>query len=73
MREMFELAIRTDVMRRALKVSLFVGSLLVAINHGDHVIAGSIGQSDLLKMLLTYFVPYGVSSFSSAAALRGSL
>lgn len=73
MRDLFGLALRRDIVRRALKVSLWVGSLLIAINHGDHVITGSISQADLLKMLLTYCVPYGVSTFSSVAALRGSL
>ena len=53
---------------RALKVSAIVGTLLVAINQGDLLLAG--GMPPLWKILLTYFVPYAVSSYSSAALLR---
>jgi hypothetical protein len=72
LRETFELVTRRDVVVRALRVALLVGTVLIAINHGDRILNGSVAQLDFLKMFLTYFVPYGVSTFSSVAAIRGS-
>ena len=65
-------ASRPDVVRRALRIAVIVGTLLISINHGDKILSGSLQDGDWLKMFLTYFVPYGVSTVSSVAALRGS-
>ncbi|MEM8694949.1 MAG: nitrate/nitrite transporter NrtS [Pseudomonadota bacterium] len=54
--------------RRALKVSGIVGTLLIMINQGDLLLTG--GWPPLWKIILTYLVPYGVSSYSTAALLR---
>ncbi len=54
--------------RRALKVSAIIGTLLLAINQGDLIAAGY--WPPLWKILLTYIVPYAVSSYSTAALLR---
>ena len=54
--------------RRAIKVSLVIGTLLVLINQGDVIMAGAMPP--IWKILLTYLVPYGVSSYSTAALLR---
>ncbi|GGB81338.1 nitrate/nitrite transporter NrtS [Henriciella pelagia] len=50
--------------KRALKVGLLVGSILVLINQGDGMIGGAIPP--YWKVLLTYCVPYCVSSYSTA-------
>ncbi|NNL86449.1 MAG: nitrate/nitrite transporter NrtS [Myxococcales bacterium] len=71
MGEFLELALRRDVVRRALRIAALVGTLLIAINHGDRILGGRVETGDLLKMFLTIFVPYGVSTVSSVAALRG--
>ena len=65
---MHRLMLRPVAVRRALKVSLLVGTLLVAINQGDAIMAGDMPP--LWKIVLTYLVPYGVSSYSTAALLR---
>ena len=56
------------VLRRALRTSLLVGTLLVLINHGPTVWQGQLPP--LWQMLLTYWVPWGVSAWSSVAAIR---
>lgn len=53
---------------RAVKVSTLVGTLLLVINQGDLVLSGMVPPP--WKVLLTYIVPYAVSSWSSVAALR---
>ena len=65
-----DLARRPDVVRRARRVALIVGTLLVLINYGDRIFTGDLGQADWLKMALTYLVPYGVSTWSAVLALR---
>ena len=51
---------------RALKVALVVGTVLAVINHYDAILARTLGATTILKMLVTYAVPYSVSTFSSA-------
>lgn len=50
--------------KRALQVGAVVGTILVAINHGDAILKGEMPS--ILKMMLTYCVPYCVSSYSTA-------
>ena len=64
------LAFRGDVFLRALKTGLLVGTILVLINHGDALLAGNLDRGRLLRMGLTFMVPYLVSTSSSVGALR---
>lgn len=66
----YALARRRDVVLRAGKTAVFVGLILIAINHGDALLAGQWTSELILKMLLTFAVPYCVSTFSSVGALR---
>ena len=50
MRETFELVTRRDVVVRALRVALLVGTVLIAINHGDRILNSSVAQLDFLKI-----------------------
>lgn len=58
-----------SVVARGLRVALIVGTLLTIINQGDMLLAGQ--WPPLWKILLTFFVPYGVSTYSSAAYMVG--
>jgi hypothetical protein len=53
---------------RALKVAGVVGPILTMINQYDVLLRGDFSFHLLSKILLTFFVPYSVSSFSSARA-----
>lgn len=66
------IASRRDVVIRALKTAAFVGFVLIGINHGDALLAGSVDATRLAKMLLTFAVPYCVSTWSSVGALKGA-
>ena len=72
MHEALELARQPRVVRRALAYAVVVGSLLIAINHGQAILAGEIDRGRLLQMGLTVMVPYAVSTLSSVGALRGT-
>ena len=69
MREWLAIAFSGTVRRRALKVALVVGAVLLAINHGDAILSGHISLVRLLRMLLTVTVPYVVSTVSSVGAI----
>ena len=47
-----------------------VGSVLVAINHGDALVRGELGWVRVAKMALTYCVPYLVTTLASVGAIR---
>ena len=59
--EWLKSASRPATIRRACATSLMVGPLLIAINHGQAIIAGQITQERIFQMLLTVVVPYMVS------------
>ena len=65
-----DLAAERSVVRRALGYAVVVGSVLIAINHGDALLAGEVSSGRWIKMGLTVMVPYLVSTLSSVAATR---
>jgi hypothetical protein len=66
----FETATSRSVVRRALFYAVVVGAVLITINHGDAILRGELDRVRLLKMTLTLFVPYTVSTLSSVQAMR---
>jgi len=59
-------ACSNGIPRRSLYVALVVGTILNLINQGDAL----LGQTDLnvIKMMLTYFVPYAVCTYGAVTA-----
>lgn len=53
---------------RAVKVAGIVGPILTIINQYDVLLSGNYSPRVMGKILLTFLVPYCVSSFSSARA-----
>ena len=66
----FAVARSRSVVIPAIKVALFVGTLLALINHAEKFASLAFSASDLFKILLTYLVPYGVSTWSAVKAIR---
>lgn len=64
------IALRPSVVKRAIKYALVVGTILIAINHSDAILRGEVDAPRLLRMVLTVFVPYAVSTLSSVDAIR---
>ena len=65
-----EVATSRPVVRRAFGYLIVVGSILVAINHGDALLLGDVDGTRLFKIMLTPLVPYAVSTLSSVSAIR---
>ncbi len=67
-----KLALSMQVVPRALKAALLVDTILAFINHGEKILGGSLSGQDFYKILLTYLVPYGVSTWSAVRAIQAS-
>tara|TARA_A100001011_G_C13746824_1_gene609639 strand:+ start:253 stop:474 length:222 start_codon:yes stop_codon:yes gene_type:complete len=65
----FILAVRKDVIKRALKIALVVGFILAAINHGDRILLDQMKSIDWIKVVVTFFVPYSVATISAVLTL----
>ncbi len=70
MKESLRLAVQPSVVKRALKYAVFVGLVLITINHGEAILKGQLSSARLFQMALTALVPYIVSTLSSVGALR---
>ncbi|MDV7103350.1 nitrate/nitrite transporter NrtS [Vibrio sp. TH_r3] len=67
-KQMLEIALSKKVAMRSFKVALVVGASLMIINHGDALMNGNIDNERLIKILLTFCVPYLVSTYSAVSA-----
>jgi hypothetical protein len=61
------------MLRRAITVAAVIGTLLTVINQGDVLVTGRLSSLGLLKIGLTYLVPFGVSVYSALAMGRRRL
>ena len=66
----FEIASDRSVMRRASRIALVVGTILIMINQGNTILSGNGTGETVLKCVLTFMVPYCVSTYSSVMAVR---
>ena len=62
-----KIAISKGVVKRAIKVSLIVGTALNLINQGEAIVMLNIEDVNFLKFFLTYLVPYGVTTYTATA------
>ena len=60
-------ATHSATMRRAAFTALLVGLILTAINHGPALLDGQVTGERICQILLTFLVPYSVSTISSVA------
>lgn len=65
-----DIATRRSVVVRAARVALVVGVVLGLLNHGDAIFSGNVTTGQVLKICLTFLVPYSVSTYSSVLAIR---
>ena len=70
MKTWLQLAVRSDVVVRSLKIAAVVGSILALINHYDRILAGTWTLTMAAKIGLTYLVPYCVATVAAIGALR---
>ncbi|WP_420413473.1 nitrate/nitrite transporter NrtS [Roseibium sp.] len=63
-------ALGKPALKRAAVIAAIVGTLLACINHGDRMLLGTLDTAGVLKIVLTYFVPFSVSLVSSVLAVK---
>jgi hypothetical protein len=68
-KEFLTLCFTQRIAKRASLTSIVVGAILIAINHGDALLQGQVDLNRLFKIILTIFVPYFVSTVSSASTI----
>lgn len=68
-REWLHIASRRPIVMRGLKYGIVVGSILIIINHGNAIAAGTVDSTRVIQMILTLLVPYCVSTASSVGAI----
>lgn len=64
------IATSMPVVQSATRVALLFGSILAMINHGQDILRWSLSGTALLQVLLTYLVPYCVSTYSAVRAIQ---
>jgi hypothetical protein len=64
------LARRPEVVLTALKIAAVVGTILCLINQAPAMVSQQFSGGNVLQMLLTYLVPYCVSTYSSVKMIR---
>jgi hypothetical protein len=65
-RRFMHLAFSDGVPRRALMVAAVIGTVLNLINQGDAIFGDA--PVNITKLILTYLVPYGVSTHGAVSA-----
>jgi hypothetical protein len=55
---------KKEIFHTAIKTSLVVGTILALINHYDSIITMSLGGTQIIQIILTYFVPYSVATYA---------
>ncbi len=58
------------VVRRAFVTALIVGTVLTTINQGDRILVGDVTPVVLAKAVLTFCVPFAVSTSGALGAAR---
>lgn len=59
-----------DTIVRSLKAALVIGTLLGLINHGQALVSGHFTLSDLVPLLITYLVPFSVTTYGQVQGKR---
>jgi len=60
-----DLVFSKEVVTTAVKLALIVGTILGLINHGPDIINNTLTSEQIIQILITYLVPYSVSTYSS--------
>jgi len=69
-RSIISYCLERDTLLFALKLALFVGTILALINHGQAIFTGHLTFDQLIPMLITYLVPFSVSMYSQVQGKR---
>jgi hypothetical protein len=63
---------RPALLRRSLLTALVVGTLVAAINQGNHIVTGDVASDLAWKIPLTYCVPFCVATWGALINSRAT-
>ncbi|MFT4537151.1 MAG: hypothetical protein ACI9P5_004532 [Saprospiraceae bacterium] len=63
-----DIALQHATLRTSIKVAVIVGIILNLINQGDLIIAMNFEAINFSKFIITFFIPFGVSTYSTVTA-----
>ena len=63
--KIFKIALEKEILWSSIKVAFIVGLILNLINQGDKLVLLNFKELALGKLLLTFIVPYLVSTYAS--------
>ncbi len=69
--KILHLAFAHGTPKKAFLTSLFVGTLLLVINHGDQILRGQFPH--VVKIIFTYLIPYLVTTWGSILGKKTKL
>ena len=64
------IATTRSVVLRATRIALIVGIVIALINYGDRMVMATMDATSWLKCMMTFLVPYCVSTYSAVQAVR---
>jgi hypothetical protein len=64
----WQFAFSKKTVNKAIKVAIVVGIILNLINQGEKMLTLDLSHINWFKFILTFFVPYSVSTYSAAQA-----
>jgi len=67
---LLKLVFSKQIVRTALKLSLIVGTILGFINHGPDIVSNTLSSIQRIQIIITYLVPYSVSTYSSVNSIK---
>ena len=68
-----EIWLSKKILFRSVKTALVVGTILAFINHGNDLLNLSVTADTWARMILTFFVPYTVSSLTATQVILADL
>jgi hypothetical protein len=59
-----------DTLAHSVRTALLVGTILAIINHGMDILSGQISARWIVPMLVTYLVPFSVTTYGQVHGKR---
>lgn len=72
-RGFLSIAFSRRVVVQAIRIAIIVGTILALINHGEKILGMSLSGRDWFKVIISYLVPYVVSTWSAVGGIRENL
>jgi len=70
MKSLLRYAIDNACVYRSVKIALVIGTINALVTQYDAVFHGTLTPTNIFQIMLTYMIPYGIATVSSALQAR---